>query len=382
MVSTIPLARVEAPTPVPFRYGLQSVVIPRTDERALLAGIEQESAGCDYLYPNVYREPWCDEDVPPAEYGLSVYVRPDASGPTAVEVGIYPQQRRWMRVTVDGTLFFTRGGSGEIEWTGIVVLAGADVEVTATDPSTGATNTETLTVSDPRSETQASLGSVNITGVREVKHGPQDFTLTEARPFTIYSTSSCAGLSYEDAKRRALAAFESREQAWVEWIFWEDILAAGSPEQPYVSPVGVVQAVAELEDTMSLKWSEQVVIHAPRVVYPYAAAAGLIERDKNQLRTPAGSLWSFGVGYDRWTAHDDVDWGSIDTGAGMYATGPVYQWRGDTIVLPDNAGQALDRISNEMEMVVERQYMLGFDACTYAATVVDLAAPAGGGGGF
>ena len=140
---------------------------------------------------------------------------------------------------------------------------------------------------------------------------------------------------------------------------------------------GIVAAVAALEEGLAGAYDGVGVIHAPRAAAPHAAAAHLIERDGSVLRTPLGTMWAFGAGYDRAVGPD----GEADvtgTHAWMYATGAIARWRSEPIVNPPGYA-ALNLTTNDVTVFAERIVMLYRD-CVTVAVDADLVAPTGAGG--
>lgn len=207
-------------------------------------------------------------------------------------------------------------------------------------------------------------------------------------PFTVFHTATRSGNPFDDVKARLQNEFAANEPVWVEQAFWAGQGGAAAPNLVGVAQAapfgetaaGIVAAVAYLEHGYHAGATQEGVIHAPRWVYPFAVAAGMALRDRNQLRTPAGAVWAFGVGYDTSIAPDWATGAATGLQSWMYMTGPVYQWRSEALVNPPDAGAAFNRTTNDVELVIERTYALGFE-CAAVAVMVDLAAASGGGGG-
>jgi hypothetical protein len=107
------------------------------------------------------------------------------------------------------------------------------------------------------------------------------------------------------------------------------------------------------------------VIHVPNSLVPMLAAQGLIFRNGQRLQTHNGNWVVAGNGYPR-TGPDGVDPG---IGHGwMFATGPIFYYRGDVQVLTEN-GASLVKTNNTVKAIAERTYLLGYDCCLFTVPV-------------
>jgi hypothetical protein len=394
----MPKVTVAPPPPVPFRYGLQSVVLNRADnlDRVLAGGVEWDSQTCGWR-PHGYVDPSCNDDVLSGGYvsvrwvpgtdpaTADLYATPNLD-PTAVESGA-----RWAYVTVDGgpklrvtanTLFanVTRGDPVTLTMIDPYSNTAGD-PVTVTIPTTG---TGTYLTGG---ETPRIAGGLRPTMDATPEAGPRD-TYGQG-PFSVFMSYDCAGVPADQARDVLQRRFEASEAAAVEEIVWyrtpfgsgmtsfKD--SAYNPTSPDTA-TGIVDAVARLEEAFYWDRTELGAIHAPRWVYPLAANAGLIVRDRNQLRTPTDTLWAFGVGYQASNGPADATASAAAGQAWMYMTGPLAQWRSDVTVQPD-AGASFDRLTNNTGLVAYRTYVVAWD-CYVVSTLADLKAAAGGGGGF
>lgn len=121
-----------------------------------------------------------------------------------------------------------------------------------------------------------------------------------------------------------------------------------------VTPTAVgdfVAAVAELEVGIG-EAGIPGVIHASRRFAPYAAAANLLVSSGPLLKTPLGTLWTFGGGYDA----------VLDST--LIATGAVTVWRGETFVKSTAAPEI-----NLRAAIAERVVVAGYE-CLLAAAVI------------
>lgn len=206
-------------------------------------------------------------------------------------------------------------------------------------------------------------------------------------PFIIYAARSCKGMPPEEVQAAALRRLAMGEGRATEKAFWNGVMGNSPTLRDAANPVilgpqtGIVAAITALEDALSARYDGVGVIHAPRAVAIHAAAAGLIIYDGPVARTPLGTLWAFGVGYDRFKGPA----GEADATASngwLYATGAITRWRSDPIVNPTGYA-ALNLVNNEVAVFAERSVMLHRD-CTTIAIMADLVpvGGTGGGGGF
>lgn len=215
-----------------------------------------------------------------------------------------------------------------------------------------------------------------------------------ATPFTIYAEVDCSAPAFWDDKEAYVrAAFDRVEQWQLERVFWTGTVAgvANAMLPHLASTAAVIEqglgysttlqlaatqvtgvalaapvALGMLEDSLAnCLLGVQGVIHIPNDIAPVLAAEGLIVRDGPRLRTWNGNLVVIGNGYPR-TGPDGSDPG---VGYGwMFATGPIFAYRGDVNVLMEN-NSSLSRTDNTVKAIAERTYLLGYDCCLLAALV-------------
>lgn len=226
-----------------------------------------------------------------------------------------------------------------------------------------------------------------------------------ADPFSVYARVLCGpvGGMWDEAIARASAALNGGEARAVERAFWtgqadqpagatifphlaanaavNDDGASGSTViqpaavVPQAGPMDIVEALGVLEGYMGSCYPGVPVIHMPLGVVAEASSYNLIHRQGPQLRTLAGSLVAAGAGYpgtgpDGTTPPYPQTW--------IYATGAVFGRRGPVQV--SNREQALDRAVNDLVLIPERTYVIGWDHCL-AAALVHVGGRASGGGG-
>lgn len=126
-------------------------------------------------------------------------------------------------------------------------------------------------------------------------------------------------------------------------------------------------AVAALEECAGNNYSGTPVIHGPRGAIALLAAQQQLVRDGSQLRTWAGSQFagyggSPNTGPDGAPAPAGTFW--------LYVTGPVMIRRSEVLIVPDTLASALNRSTNEVTVLAEREYNVAFDDCARCAVLV------------
>lgn len=202
-------------------------------------------------------------------------------------------------------------------------------------------------------------------------------TTVTGGPFVVYSAIRCDTVGLvnwgpERVQRFLYDQLVAGEQAAVENIFSTGSVGqspslGGNPAVVNLgSAVGVVQAVGILESWLYGRYGLPGVIHAPMLAAPYFLGAYVIERDSQKIwRTDTGTAVSFGnyAGTGP-TGQAGGNW--------LYITGQVAIWRtSDSELFVPPMGQVINRTTNVMTSVMEREYVLTFD-CYVAAIQVTL----------
>lgn len=175
--------------------------------------------------------------------------------------------------------------------------------------------------------------------------------------FAVLSTLNCGapGYTLEEYRAKVLRRLESAEQAAVETALWAGLdlegdslgiltldgqaVAVDADYNPglITDVVGALEKYAYTEQ----EYGFQAYIHAPIEVAAFAAEAGLVVADGTRKVTPLGSVWVFGA----------YPAGSV------IVTGQTTVWR----AAETQVYNGFDQATNEMLLVAERTYAVGFD---------------------
>lgn len=208
-----------------------------------------------------------------------------------------------------------------------------------------------------------------------------------SNPFTVYTMPVCSPIGYiDEAEKHALAALTSGEARTVEREFWtgefgttphlaEDTAVTGSDgaiEQSAATvlvtgaSVDVVEGIALLEEALAECYGNEGVIHVPRSVLTHMSAWSVATRDGSRLRSPSGHLIAAGAGYP----------GTSPSGAQppagvrwIYGTGAVFVQRTEPIVPASRPSDIVNRLKNDVILVAERTYVIGWDCCHFAIPI-------------
>ncbi|MEV0822525.1 hypothetical protein [Nonomuraea rubra] len=209
--------------------------------------------------------------------------------------------------------------------------------------------------------------------------------LVEAGAFTVYGGYLCrtVGRSEADILDRIRQAVRLGEQRAVEQAFWTGDLGntpyLASPDAVVLNPGGLPVDAAEaltpqagiaaLESYLRENYGGTGVIHMPAGAVPVMARYNQFCGCDFPLRTWLGTPVAAGGGYVINTGPDGQP--APPGTAWLYATGPVAIRRGEVFINPDTVAQALNRTTNEIEILAEREYVVGFD-CLLAAVLINV----------
>lgn len=188
-------------------------------------------------------------------------------------------------------------------------------------------------------------------------------------PFWVVARKRCGtvGRTAAEAQAAAMAQLATSEQTRVEDVLWTGGGLVGH-EPVLTTAVGVTTvtpaaggagaAVAALEEAFYSVHGYVGTIHVNTAAYAAVRYAQLVERQGGAgvLRTPLGSSWAFGAGYDITGPA-----GAAPAAGSVWAfmTPPVTIWR----QLQDqvSATATLDRTLNQWDTVAERVYIAAYD---------------------
>jgi hypothetical protein len=203
-------------------------------------------------------------------------------------------------------------------------------------------------------------------------------TTVTGAPFIVYSAVTCGTVGLVDwgaerVRRYLYEQLVAGEQATVERIFSQGLVGQYPSLQTGAVNLGTaqgpVQAVGMLESWLYARYGLRGVIHAPILAAPYFLGAYIIEQDGNAFgggvwRTPTGTAVSFGNYAGVGPTGQAGNW--------IYITGQVAIWRTpDSQLLVPPMDQLINRSTNVLTTVMEREYVLTYD-CYSAAINVTL----------
>lgn len=222
-------------------------------------------------------------------------------------------------------------------------------------------------------------------------------SLRGATAFSVFAEFDCAPVGNEQAEQIASAALQQASGWQAERAFWTGQAGGQGIVYPHLAHAGA--AVNDSTTTLPVQMQSAIVtggsattdvaeglgflekqiancnggvgvIHVATEALPTLDAWGLVKVNGQVLRTLNGSRVAVGAGYP----------GSAPSGAAaatgtswMYATGPVFGYRGTVRVTPTR--EALDRTENTVRMIAQQPYVLGWDCC-HAGVLVQLGVPA------
>lgn len=194
----------------------------------------------------------------------------------------------------------------------------------------------------------------------------------DAEPFLVYGSVNCGRIGYaaEEFQAMAMRNLADGEQGAVELALWTGEDEAGNPlgitnlaDTAVTVPVAAdgdftaVVAALEAYAYRTAGYGNVAYIHAPTEAASWAADHYLIVKDGPLLKTPLGSIWIFGGGYP-----GTGEAGAEPPGGGFYmhVTGQVTVWRAGEVAI-NPVDQSMDRSTNEVLVLAEREYAVGFD---------------------
>lgn len=219
----------------------------------------------------------------------------------------------------------------------------------------------------------------------EVECGPSDPakvientpTVIVGTPFIVYSDLTCGavGLGADRARTFLMERLKAGEQAVVENIFSNQLFGqspglSNNPDVVTVTAVttGITDSVAVLEEAFYNIYGLPGTIHVPHVLAARLQEGGALRWDGRLWRTAAGSLVSIG-NYSGNEPDGDAPAAGLSW---IYMTGQVTIWRTpDSEVFIPPYETSINRATNQVSMVAEREYVITID-CAVLATAVTI----------
>jgi hypothetical protein len=197
--------------------------------------------------------------------------------------------------------------------------------------------------------------------------GPSTIT---GDPFVIYSDLTCApvGMNDDELHKFLFERLAAGEQGVVENVFSQQLCGQSpglSNNAAAVDPtsgtgVGDIQeAVSTLENYLYARYGLPGILHVPTVLATYLRGAIDMEKDSRGIwRTHMGTAVSFG-------SYAGTDLAGAAPAAGtswVYITGQATVWRTpDSDLFATRIRDALNRTTNQLKAVMEREYVIAFD---------------------
>ena len=201
-------------------------------------------------------------------------------------------------------------------------------------------------------------------------------------PYAIWQGSAefPASSRYEEEARRVRDGLDVQTSYMIEQILWTnqvdgvdfgiahpnvalaDTSAASLVTPNGISSVGIVTGMHDMLEALNLYLGgARGMVHVPQTLVPFLEFYGLLVRQGNILQiSGTDHILVAGTGY---TGSDP----SLNSAAGevwMYGTSPVEVRLSDIYMNPGSEREALNRISNTLEIRAERLAMASFDFST------------------
>jgi hypothetical protein len=220
-----------------------------------------------------------------------------------------------------------------------------------------------------------------------------------ATPFTVFAEFDCSPVGLGDeAAINALAteALARTEDSQTELSFWTGAAGGQTVVFPHLAadtevvdehgivlqPVATIAAsgsdivtldpavaFGQLGHQLDQCYGGLGTFYIPRFALPTFIALRVLEDRNGTLYTPSGhKVVVSGMFPGTSPAGDDPPEGQ----AWIYATGPVFGYRGEVFATRRN--ESFDRAENTVQMIAERTYVFGFPCCLLAA-LMDLGVP-------
>lgn len=210
-----------------------------------------------------------------------------------------------------------------------------------------------------------------------------DTAFVEADPYWLIATYQCGtvGTDADDVRRRVQARYRSGVQNRLESVVWNGggiagitpTLSDSAPTVVVPTAAGAGAAVSALENAFYGAHGYVGTIHVSTRAQGAVEYAQMVEGtgSAGQLKTPLGSVWSFGAGYD---ITGPLDVAPAAGFAWAYMTPAVHLWS-TSVDMPDPRA-TLDRTLNQWMGLAETVWLHTWLCDTVFAVQIPLAAPA------
>lgn len=226
---------------------------------------------------------------------------------------------------------------------------------------------------------------VNCQADHDTKTFEQSIDTNIGYPFVVFSSIECglAGLTNWGQERIQKFLYEqlvAGEQATVESIFSTSGFGqtAGLANNAATVNLGaatdIVNAFGILEEWLYARYGLPGVIHAPMRAAAYIKNSHLVEKETptDVWKTPPGTKVSFG----NYAGVNPTGGPATAGSVWIYITGQVAVWRSpDSALLDIPFRQVINRATNTIDIVLEREYVVAYD-CYSAGIEAVLAPPA------
>lgn len=178
-------------------------------------------------------------------------------------------------------------------------------------------------------------------------------------PFTVYAynTDAIGGYTLDEHMAHTVQRLINGEQKSVEARLWSGMAASVAPSS--LTPFSPEYGLGWLEQSIATNYNGQGVIHMNKLAATVFSDT-LIYPEGGRMRTNLGTPVVVSAAYDTPTIPPDGT-------ANIYATGPLVMYRGDI----DTREDAIDKARNEVSIVAQRDYVIGWD-CSVSAVQVTL----------
>lgn len=221
--------------------------------------------------------------------------------------------------------------------------------------------------------------------VSPIKPFTEGSDIMGADPFWVIARKRCGsvGRSAEEMQAAVRQQLLTGAQTVVENVLWDGdglgtifptLTGTAGAVTVVPSATGAGAAIAALEAAFYNEYGYTGTIHVNTAAYAAAAYSDLIVQQggAGQLRTPLGSVWSFGAGYGVTGPAE------VAPAAGFvwaFMTGATTIWRSGILPQPDPL-QTFDRTFNQWDVLAEEVFAATWDCPAVFAVQVPIAAPA------